>query len=64
MCGRRHFRALKRLFEAAGDEVCLYDIKDYAWHRGIQKEGAEGVIGYEKLLCGVCGYVALGCGFN
>jgi len=48
MCGHRHFRALKRLFEAAGDEVCLYDINDYAWYRGIPKEGAEGVIGYER----------------
>jgi len=48
MCGHRHFRALKRLVEAAGDEVCPYDINDYGWYRGIPKEGAEGVIGYER----------------
>jgi hypothetical protein len=48
MCGHRRFRALKRLFEAAGDEVCPYDINDYAWYRGIPKEGTEGVIGYER----------------
>ena len=44
MCGHRHFGALKQLFEAAGDEVCLYDINHYAWYRG----GAENVTGYER----------------
>jgi len=28
--------------------LCPYDINDYAWYRGIPKEGAEGVIGYER----------------
>ena len=48
MCGHRHFRALKRLFETAGDEAWAYDINDYAWYRGIPKEGPEGVVGYER----------------
>jgi hypothetical protein len=48
MCGRRHFRALEKLFTAVGDDVRVYDINDYPWYRGIPQEGDEGVIGYER----------------
>lgn len=48
MCGRRHFRALERLFTAAGDDVRAYDINGYPWYRGIPEEGGEGVIGYKR----------------
>jgi len=48
MCGRRHFRALEKLFTTAGDDVHVYDINDYPWYRGIPREGEQGVIGYER----------------
>ena len=48
MCGRRHFRALEKLFKDAGDDVRTYDINDYPWYRGRPIEEAEGVTGYDK----------------
>jgi hypothetical protein len=48
LCGRRHLRGLETLFKAAGDEVKVYDINDYDWHRGRPMESVDGIIGYDR----------------
>ncbi len=48
LCGRRHLRPLVDQFQAAGDDVRVYDIYDYQWYRGIPLEAADGVMGHER----------------
>ena len=48
LCGRRHLRPLVEQFQAAGDDVRVYDIYDYEWYRGIPLETVDGVIGYDR----------------
>jgi hypothetical protein len=43
-----HFRELAALFEAAKDDVRLFNINNYDWYRGVPIESPEGLIGFDR----------------
>ena len=48
LCGRRHLQPLVDQFQAAGDDVRVYDVYDYEWYRGLPLETSDGVRGYDR----------------
>jgi len=48
MCGRYHTTGLEKIFKDAGDDVQMYDIKNYDWYRGVPIEGPDGIEGYDN----------------